>query len=119
METCDLREPASFGGDLSPCVYRTSNSYTVRLAGGRVIRRGASGSVLAAIVAGGPLNALPGPAGAGAAPGGAVTWKTRRGPAGLTPRRLSSHSWGVSVGLTTEIAILLRSARSAAKTSSG
>jgi hypothetical protein len=42
MRTCDLQKLAVAGGDLSPWAYRTSNSYAVMLAGGRVMLRGIS-----------------------------------------------------------------------------
>ena len=83
-------------------------------------RRGACGSVLCATVAGGPPNRpIPGEGGAGAGLSGAVSCETLAGPLASTPVRFSSHSCGASVGLTTEIASVLRSGLRAAKTSSG
>jgi len=74
MRTCDLQEPAVAGGDLSPWAYRTSNSYTVMLVGGRVMLRGICVNELSATVAGGPPNGPhPGPEGTGGAVAGAVS----------------------------------------------
>ena len=121
MRTCDLQGPAVAGGVLSPWAYRTSNSYTVMLAGGRVILRGASVNELSATVTGGPLNGPhPGPAGAGGAVGGRRQLIHPRGPAGLDARQLSSHSCGVLGGIDDRDGHLSCGRRcSAAKTSSG
>jgi len=63
------------------------SSYTLLLAGGSVIVRGACGSELSAIVAGGPKPNPPCPAGTAAAAAGAVRCQSLAVPPGFTPVR--------------------------------
>src|ERR1017187_685345 len=104
---------------VTSCYCLTSNSYTLMLAGGRVMLRGACSKVVSVIVAGGPDTNPPARAGIGVDPDGKVIRHTFAVPATWIPARFKSQSCAVSVGLITETSSFLWSALMAAKMSSG